>query len=210
MFCAHADYKAATEPPASLDDLVESATETRKVLLADLNSLIAYGLLAPSVLDGMQGGNGYKNVMTDVATAASILRTNAAKVAERTTVKPNELAAAEDLANKLGKALGLRGQSPQIVAEADRNRKAAYTLFVKAYEDVRSAVQFLRRHEGDADSIVPSLFANRGTRKKASDDNTNKPDSPAPVVNPPAPAQPGNNGTPAAKVTSSDHGPFVG
>jgi hypothetical protein len=34
---------------------------------------------------------------------------------------------------------------------------AAFTLFVRTYDDVRAAVQFLRRAEGDADSIMPSL-----------------------------------------------------
>ncbi len=211
MFCAHTDYKAAIEPSASLIELAENATSIRTILLADVNSLIAYGLLAPSVIDGLQGVNGYKNVMTDLALLASILRKNAAKITARTTVKPDELAAAEDLANKLGKAVGLREQSPQIIAEAARNRQAAYTLFIKAYDEVRFGVQYLRRHEEDADSIAPSLFANRGTRKKPADENTDKPNAPAPapVVNPPAPAQPGNNGAPAAKVTSSEHGPFV-
>jgi len=46
------------------------------------------------------------------------------------------------------------------------------------------------------------LFAIHGTRKKAAPETNYKP-------NPPAPAQPGNNGAPAAKVTSSEHGPFV-
>jgi hypothetical protein len=141
---------------------------------------------------------------------ASILRTNAAKVAARTSIKPDELAAAEDMANKLGKAVGLREQSPQVIAEASRVRQAAYTLFIKAYEEVRSGVQYLRRHEGDADSVAPSLFANRGNRKKPADENTDKPDSPAtPVVNPPAPVAPGNNGGAVARVTSSEHGPFM-
>ncbi len=93
--------------------------------------------------------------MTDLGLLASILRTNAAKVAARTSIKPDEVAAAEDLANKLGKAAGLREQSPRIIAEAARNRRAAYALFIKAYGEVRSGVQFLRRREGDADSIAP-------------------------------------------------------
>jgi len=110
--------------------------------LFDVNTLIAYGLLAPEVLDDILGVNGYKNVMTDLGTLASILRTNAAQVAERTTVKPDELAEAEALATKLGKTVGVREQSPQVIAQATRNRQAAFTLFMKAYEEVRAAVQY--------------------------------------------------------------------
>ena len=59
MFCAHADYKAAIEPSSSLIELNNSAVETRTILLADVKSLIAYGLLTPSVIDGLQGVNCY-------------------------------------------------------------------------------------------------------------------------------------------------------
>jgi hypothetical protein len=69
---------------------------------------------------------------------------------------------------------------------------------------------YLRHREDDADTIIPSLFAIHGNRKKSAADTSDKPNPPAPVVNPPTPAQPGNNGAPAAKITSSEHGPFVG
>jgi hypothetical protein len=96
------------------------------VLLADLNSLISRGLLAESVLDSLQGVNGHKNIVVDIVTMADILKKNAAKIAERTSVKPDEIYAAEDLADQLGTAIGLREQAPQIVAEAVRNRNAAF------------------------------------------------------------------------------------
>lgn len=128
MFCAQVDYKAATDPPASVTELVNTAIATRAILFADVNSLIAHGLLTPGVIAGLQGTNGRKNVMMDLGTLASILRLHTAKIAERTSVRQEELSAAEDLANKLGKALGLREQSPQVIAEATRNRQAVYTL----------------------------------------------------------------------------------
>lgn len=199
MFCTHVDYKAATDPPAALAALLEDAVAKRAILLADVNTLIAYGLLSADVTGELLGANGYKNVITDLGTLASVLRTNAARITGRTTVKPDELTAAENLATKLGKVVGERQVSPQVVAQVTRNRAAAYTLFIKAYEDVRSAVQYLRHREGDADSIMPSLFAGRGGRKKATDDTGDKPNtpnpSPTPVVNPPAPAPSGNNAT---------------
>jgi hypothetical protein len=210
LLCAHMDYRAAVDPPADLAGLLETAIAKRAILLADVNTLIAYGLLAPEVLDDILGVNGYKNVMTDLGTLASILRTNAAQVAERTTVKPDELAEAEALATKLGKTVGVRELSPQVVALATRNRQAAFTLFMRAYEEVRAAVQYIRHHEGDADTIIPSLFAGRGGRKKASDGTNDKPQPPVPV--PPIanqPNTPGTNPTPAAKVDVSESGPFM-
>ena len=210
--CTHAEHKAATEPPATLVELANQAIATRAVLLADVNSLISRGLLAPSAVDGLQGVHGYKNVMMDICTLASVLKKNAAKIAERTSVKREELTTAEDLANRLGKAVGVRDQSPQTVAEAVRNRQAAFTLFIHAYEEVRAAVQYLRRKQGDADSIAPSLYLSRGQRKKTADES---PADPAvPVVAQPvttAPTAPGNN-APAAHPAASavaKNGPFM-
>jgi hypothetical protein len=211
LLYANGEYKTATEPPAIVADMAETATHTRAVLLADTNSLIAHGVLAPGVINNLQGVNGYKNVMGDLIALVAIHRKYADQIADRTSLKPEELKAAEDLAAKFSEAVGLREQTPQTIAAATRVRQAAFTLFVTSYNEVRAAVQYLRRREDDADTIIPSLFAIHGTRKKPAVDTNDKPNSPAPVpvVNPPAPAQPGNNGAPAAKVTSSEHGPFV-
>jgi len=210
MFCTQADYKAATEPPASLTDLVNSAVETRTVLLADVQSLISRGLIPAGVVDELQGVNGRKNLMMDIGTLAGILRKYATKIADRTSVKPEELSAAEDLANRLGKAVGLREQSPLIIAEAAHSRQAAFTLFHNAYEEVRTAIQYLRRKEGDADSIAPSLYANRGLRKKTTDNNEDNPPAPGPT-SPTGnqPNTPGTNPTPAAKADEAESGPFM-
>jgi hypothetical protein len=173
--------------------------------------LIAHGVLAPGVINNLQGVNGYKNVMADLIALVAIHRKYADKIADRTSVKPEELKAAEDLAATFSEAVGLREQSPQTVAAATRSRQAAYTLFVTSYNEVRSAIQYPRRREDDADTIIPSLFAVHGARKRFSAETNDNPNplAPVPVVNPTAPAQAGNNGTPVANVTSSEHGPFV-
>jgi hypothetical protein len=202
LLYSNGEYKTATEPPAIVTGMAETAAHTRAVLLADANSLITHGVLAPTVTNNLQGVKGYRNVMADLISLVAIHRKYADQIADRTSVKPEELTAAEDLAAKFSEAVGLRAQSPQTIAVATRTRQAAYTLFVTSYNEVRAAVQYLRRREGDADTIIPSLFAIHGTRKKAAPETNYKP-------NPPAPAQPGNNGAPAAKVTSSEHGPFV-
>jgi hypothetical protein len=211
LFCAQADFKAANEPPPTLVALATEVLETRTVLFADVQSLIARRLLPASVTDGLQGASGYKNLMMDLATLAGILRKNAAKIAGRTSVQPDELSAAEDLANRFGRAVGLREQSPQVLAEASRQRQAAYTLCISTYNEVRAGVQYIRRNAGDADSIAPSLFANRGTRYKPVDD-TEPAASPAPAaVQPSAPvgSTPGNGATAAAALKVQEEGPYV-
>lgn len=213
MFCTQADYKAATDPLPSVTELVNTAVATRAVLLADVHSLIAYGLLASGVISGLQGTNGHKNVMMDLGTLASIHRKYATKIAERTSVRPEELSAAEDLANKLGKALGQREQSPQLVAEVTRIRQAAFTLFVNTYDDVRAAVQYLRRAEGDADSIMPSLYLSHGLRKKAVEEDDGETATPAAETPTSMPTKPATTANTHTKPTTVDadaaDGPFM-
>jgi hypothetical protein len=143
--------------------------------------------------------------MMDLGTLASVLRKHAPKIAERTSVKPDELSAAEDLANKLGKAVGLREQSPLVIAEATRNRQAAFTLFVRTYDEVRAAVQFLRRAEGDADSIIPSLYTARGVRKKVPEETAEETVPPATEVSANSATKPATSAT----VDISESGPFM-
>ena len=206
---ANTEYKTATEPPAALTALANSATETRRVLLADVNSLISRGLLSDSVLDSLQGVNGYKNVVVDITTLAEILKKNAEKIADRTSVKPDEIYAAENLADQLGTAIGLREQAPQVIAEAVRNRNAAFTLFIDTYEEIRTAIGYLRHKEGDADTITPTLYTGRGpSKKKPAEDNSGKPETP-PVVTQPTNPTPDTNAPAAHAVAASANGPFM-
>jgi hypothetical protein len=207
------EYKTVTEPPASLVALANSAIETRGVLLADVNTLIARGLIAPNATGELQGVNGYKNIVFDLFALANILKINSSKISERSSVKPEEIDAAENLADQLGKAVGEREQAPQITAEAVRNRQAAFTLFINAYEEVRTAIAYLRRKQGDAESVAPSLYAGRiVSKKKPALDINNKPPAPAPVAtpaNPPAAPSVNAGASQNNKPDASAAGPFV-
>jgi len=206
---AQTEYKTATEPPASLTALANSATETRRVLLADLHALISRELLPDSVLDNLQGGSGYKNLVVDIVTMADILKKNAAIIAERTSVKPEEIYAAENLADELGTAIGLREQAPQAATQAVRNRQAAFTLFITTYEEIRAAVGYLRRKDGDADTIAPTLYTGRGpSKKKPTEDPSNKPEA-RPVVTQPTKPTAATNASATQVVTPDDNGPFM-
>ena len=147
--------------------------------------------------------------VVDIVTMAEILKKNATKIAERTSVKPEEIYAAEDLADQLGTAIGLREQAPQIVAEAVRNRNAAFTLFIKTYEEIRSAVGYLRRQAGDATNITPTLYTGRGpSKKKPVEESPVKPETPAVVMQPAHPT-PAPNAPVVAHATVGENGPFM-
>jgi hypothetical protein len=96
----------------------------------------------------------------------------------------------ENLADQINQALGIREQMPELQAAAARDRQAAYSLFIEAYDEVRAAIAYVRRKEDDVDNIMPSLYAGRnGGRKK-------------PVVDEPKP-------TPPVVTPATDNSPVV-
>ena len=81
----------------------------------------------------------------------------------------SEVDRANQTADTLLTAVGMREQAPARVADATETRLLAYNLLLRDYGEVRRAVSFLRWHQGDADTLAPSLFAGRGPRKRGED-----------------------------------------
>jgi len=88
-------------------------------------------------------------------------------VHDKTTVTSEEVERAAVLGSELHIALGLRRVGADLQSkppESQLTRDRAFTLFVRAYDEVRRGVTFLRWYEGDVDSYAPSLYA-RGPRR---------------------------------------------
>ena len=103
----------------------------------------------------------------------------------KTLLQASELKHAQLLADRLISAVGDREQTPTQIDAADR-RHRAFSLFVKAYDQARRAIQYVRWEQGDADSIAPSLYSGRGNsnvKRRAEDAEV----TPSPVVQVPAP-----------------------
>ena len=105
---------------------------------------------------------GYRALASDVLALVALFKQHWSVLENKT---PVTLAALNDAGNRaveLLAAVGMREQGPIPTGEAARLRQKAYTLFVRAYEDTRRAVVYLRAADGDADEIAPSLYAGRG------------------------------------------------
>ncbi len=50
--------------------------------------------------------------------------------------------------------------------DANERRKRAFSLFVNAYDQCRRAAAYLRWNEGDADELLPSLYAGRSVNRQ--------------------------------------------
>ena len=231
---AHTVYSNAMKPSPALQALAEKATPMREILVAEATLLIKRGLLPANSLDNLQGPNGYKNVAADLFLVADKLRANFDAISQRTSLTLAELDDAENLADQINHEIGLKQQTPEVQAQAARDRQAAYTLVVKAYEQVRAALAYVRREQGDADEILPSLYAGRNNsniKKKdtppATTNTTTQPTHETHAAGTFAPAAPlaaapttPNNSTPSNPTeagdnskstnhTLADHGPFL-
>jgi len=172
-------YESTRHPPAILQSLSRAASSAHGIALSEVKILAERGLIPAQTLANLKGGNGYRNRTDDLFTLSEMVKSNWSKVSRRTTMTMAELDHLEQLADQINQALGVRKQHPKLQASAARDRQAAYTLFIKAYNEVRAAIVYVRRNENDVDTLMPSLYARRNGAKK-------KPAVKEPVVTPPA------------------------
>ena len=184
---ANTVHSNAMKPSPALQALNEKAVPMREILVTEATLLIKRQLLPANLLDNLQGPNGYKNVAADLFLVADKLRTNFDAISKRTSLTLAELDDAENLADQMSHEIGLKQQPPEVQAQAARDRQAAYTLVVKAYEQVRAALAYVRREYGDADEILPSLYAGRNNS------NIKKKDPPETNPTPTTTPQPGTD-----------------
>ena len=161
---AQTAYLAASEPAEALPTLVARAAEVRDQLLSDATALAKRGLLDAKRLAELKGGPGYLNTTSDVGVLVRMFRERWSDVVSKSAVQPAELDEAEQMFERITLAYAERTQQSNTAAAATDDRLRAYTLLVNAYDQARRAASYLRWVEGDAEKIVPSLWAGRGGR----------------------------------------------
>jgi hypothetical protein len=106
------------------------------------------------------------------------------------------------MATRLTRVVGVREQSPTVVAALTDERLRAFTQLIKAYDDARAAVSYLRRREGDVDEIGPNLYTGNTKPRKVNDPATSPPA--VPPGQPPLTPLPSTNA--AASLSSNGGG----
>jgi hypothetical protein len=158
---AHYEYVMAASPQTNIDRLDEELGRVRDILQADFMAAAKRGLLNMQRFDDLTGETGYKNRAQDVLVMGTHFRQNWAALEGKTGVTLEEIARAEDLAQQMMTVLAARERSQVGVLPALERRSRAFTLFLRAWDEVRRAIVYLRWHEGDADRLAPSPYANR-------------------------------------------------
>jgi hypothetical protein len=155
-------------PPQALAALNQQCAALAGVLHADAVALSKRGLLDPAELKGFRPAARSKQLAFDTLKLTSTLRANWDKIAARTGLQLSELDHAESLAGQLLIALGDLEQMVANVEQQALQRQRSFTLFFRAYAEVRRALSYLVGDQ-DIDRIAPSLYARRTARaRKAS------------------------------------------
>jgi len=163
---ANALYLTAGKPPVVPRGAYEQGFKLRDTLHGDMKVLVGRGLLNAALVKGCRGAMGYEKVAAELQILCQVLKQNWPTIEGKCATSLAELEHATKVAVQLLRSAKHRGKVPELVAQAADRRNRCFTLFVNAYTEVRSAIQYLRRHEGDADDIAPRLYTGLSSSKK--------------------------------------------
>lgn len=156
----------AVAPVSGLAEKVADAIAMRESILHDLGTLARHGALDMAPLAEFGTSVAYRRVGSELLGLSRFVHERWASIQGRSMITLEQMDTAQRLGNEIVVLCGERDGAPAVAAEAVRNRDKAYTLTVRAYNEARAALLYVRRDEGDVDSIAPSLWAGRGGSKR--------------------------------------------
>ena len=121
---------------------------------------------------------GYSNVAFSLVEWAIMLDQCWEDIRDKTPLTRQEIRDAKILGQRLMMVVAHREDPGAVVAAAALRHRQALTLLVRAYEEARRAVLFLRHHQGDADAIAPSLYGGRVRRRNENAEPAEQPEAP--------------------------------
>jgi hypothetical protein len=193
---ANTVHRGTFSPKGSIADLGNELTAVRDRLYTTAQALVSFGLMEASQIKECKKASGYRPTAADVLMLVEAFKEKWPNIEGKVPVTLPALHDAGNRALELLNAVGLKEQAPVSSSEASLLRQKAFGLFLRAYEDARRAVTYLRHYAGDADEIMPSLYAGRGGRRPREDGT----DEPEPAV---TPLPPGSQ-IPSPAIDNSD------
>jgi hypothetical protein len=160
----HAGWRGALVPKTEVAGMASELAEARDQLLLDARALAGRRLIEGERLKEIRAVPGYRPLAGDVLTLVGVLKENWRKIEGKTAMTLLELNDLGAKASDLLAAVGIREQGPTSAGEMALHRQKAFGLFVRAYEDARRAVLYLRARHGDGNEIAPSIYSGRARR----------------------------------------------
>jgi len=168
--CEHSHVLATspTEDDLRLRQLLDEAVKLRRTLLSTASLLVVVGELSEDRVAAIPTGIGHVETARAIEMLGVLFEQIWDRVESRIPVTAEMVERAPVLAYELHGLLGAKMVEPIARAsDAQSMQQRAFTLLVQVYDECRSAVEYLRRREGDADLYTPSMFVKKRRRPTA-------------------------------------------
>lgn len=158
-----------------IEEELQEARLLRQQLLSAADAHVKFGQMDARSVEVIRQGSGHLDRANDLIALAALFWANWDAIAARTMVTEEQLERASILGTFLvaelgAKALGTGAAAQR--AELGKRRHKAFTLLIEDYNEVRAAIQYLRRKEGDANAFAPSLHRRSRSTSKTEDTAT--------------------------------------
>lgn len=161
---AHARFGIALKPPTGLDATYREAIEARKMLRLDAQNLMFHRLIDPRRLARLRWRMGHRNVAYELMGLVEIYRSLDSTVRARSALTQEQLDRAEVTGTNLLVLSAERSLEQRLRADDDRRR--AFTLLHRAYEELRRMLAFARWYKRDLAQIAPALHTAPGAGRR--------------------------------------------
>jgi hypothetical protein len=153
-----------------LPELAAEGYQLRSLLFTYCDLLALKGLVPAEQIAALREGTGYDDLVRDLNNLVYLFQEKPELLPAGAPVTAAEVARANTLARAMSDAMGNDAEVAISQGElGDARRKLAHLLIV-SHKEVRRAVAYLRFHEGDAQTLVPSLYQRGpGRAKKEAD-----------------------------------------
>lgn len=165
LLYANTVWDIARKSIADLDDLTQQARKQFELLYAVVQVLVSRGLVDQFHLKVAKKRRGRLRFAYGLLGLVEVLRKAWPTVADKTGLTESELTHAEALGEQLARGVALQNAPIEQLKQLAELRDRAFTVFVRAYGQVRHALQYLRREKNDAERYAPSLYGRRRSRK---------------------------------------------
>jgi hypothetical protein len=158
---------------ATLGDVTamhESVRKEHRLLLTDADALANRGLIESKRLEPARDVQGYTQILNSLLILISVLREHWAKIAAHTPLTEADLDRAEGVAAEMTTAIGARENGVNRAPAVELSARAS-TKMLRVHEELRRIMTFVRWYEDDVDAFIPSLWANRGRKRRSSGDD---------------------------------------
>jgi hypothetical protein len=186
---AHVMTLPSADASSRLQALVDEGSPLRERMLGVAEALVAFGLVDAERVASIRSGTGHLDMAQDLVALSKLFRERWGELEGKTPLTPSDVERAGELGLALHGAIGRRrvGTDGSAAAgEYEEARLRAFRLFVRAYDQARRAVSYLRWNEGDVEALVPSIYRVRRRRAGASTGSG----GPTEPVEPSEPAEP--------------------